>query len=410
MNPGWHYIYEDCGFISTCWLDSLCQTSHLHCMLWCVHQSKTSNQPAHHVGFRGLSGTCLPSSGSLIQGQITITNLWAHECWSKMFGPGVEYNKSRLLVSQATPGLHYCSPLKPSHKVYPSGPAHAASCWQPLGCSRGPDDWCWCWRGSISDTFALIEAQHPCCLVGMGLKDRLLLHVTRTGHFGSGWAIAVIFVAWANLSIWNRQDRKVGLCHQPEAAQQGAQGQRRQQFPQLRSCHTTFLHSLARMPQLWPHRPRIPWCFAHTCRAYDRENTCKMTDCHCHRNLAACCCSKLINNTITITTAATATSLASHVFWPGISQCSICKLPWFDSSAKGLWEKGKVRWEKEEDLEKCWMNSNKYRAPPQVLFHLFFCEKPLLHLECVLSGSPLHVLDFLLEDRLSKGWCDQEGV
>ena len=139
-------------------------------------------------------------------------------------------------------------------------------------------------------------------------------------------------------------------------------------------------------------------------------NTCKMTDCHCHRNLAACCCSKLINNTITITTAATATSLASHVFWPGISQCSICKLPWFDSSAKGLWEKGKVRWEKEEDLEKCWMNSNKYRAPPQVLFHLFFCEKPLLHLECVLSGSPLHVLDFLLEDRLSKGWCDQEGV
>ena len=202
MNPGWHYIYEDCGFISTCWLDSLCQTSHLHCMLWCVHQSKTSNQPAHHVGFRGLSGTCLPSSGSLIQGQITITNLWAHECWSKMFGPGVEYNKFRLLVSQATPGLHYCSPLKPSHKVYPSGPAHAASCWQPLGCSRGPDDWCWCWRGSISDTFALIEAQHPCCLVGMGLKDRLLLHVTRTGHFGSGWAIAVIFVAWANLSIW----------------------------------------------------------------------------------------------------------------------------------------------------------------------------------------------------------------
>ena len=80
------------GFISTCWLDSLCQTSHLHCMLWCAHQSKTSNQPAHHVGFRGLSGTCLPSSGSLLQGKITIKNLWAHECWSRMFGPGVEYN------------------------------------------------------------------------------------------------------------------------------------------------------------------------------------------------------------------------------------------------------------------------------------------------------------------------------
>ena len=67
--------------------------------------------------------------------------------------------------------------------------------------------------------------------------------------------------------------------------------------------------------------------------------------------IETCCCSQLINTTKTKTTAITATSLASHVFWPGISQCSICKLPWFDSSAQDLWEKGKVRSEKEEDFE-----------------------------------------------------------